>query len=318
MNEQNRLHITTGRWRLGLCLSLVSALLWGILPIVLKSLLGCMDGYTITCCRFLFAAVLLSIFVIAANRLPSAAEMRGPVIWLLAVATAGLCGNYVLFIIGLKYLSPSTTAVLGQTATIFMLLGGLVVFKERFDRRQWVGFAVLVLGMGLFFNERLDELLFGLGNYTAGVLLVVLGALVWSIYALAQKQLLRTLRSETVLMILYSVSGLLLLPVARLGQVAQLQTHQLWLLVFCAVNTLVAYGSLAEALNHLEASRVSMVLATIPLITMAATKFCAVVLPGLVRADQLNGPGIAGALLVVAGSALCALSRADKGKTPQA
>ena len=42
----------------------------------------------------------------------------------------------------------------------------------------------------------------------------------------------------------------------------------LWLLAYCALNTLVAYGAFAEALAHWEASRVSTILATTPLLSL--------------------------------------------------
>ena len=48
--------------------------------------------------------------------------------------------------------------------------------------------------------------------------------------------------------------------------------HQLIgaLLLACCMNTLVAYGAFAEALAHWEASRVSAILATTPLLCLAA------------------------------------------------
>ena len=50
------MHQTTGRWRLGLLLSLATVSMWGVLPIVLKLLLAHMDAATITWYRFLIAA----------------------------------------------------------------------------------------------------------------------------------------------------------------------------------------------------------------------------------------------------------------------
>jgi len=50
------MHEISGRWRLGLFLSLTTAILWGVLPIALKGLLQYMDVNTITWFRFLIAA----------------------------------------------------------------------------------------------------------------------------------------------------------------------------------------------------------------------------------------------------------------------
>ena len=48
----------------------------------------------------------------------------------------------------------------------------------------------------------------------------------------------------------------------------QLSNLQWALLAFCGVNTLIAYGSFAEAMAHIEASKVSAILALTPLITV--------------------------------------------------
>ena len=317
MPSKHQLHTSTGRWQLGLCLSVVAAILWGVLPIALKSLLDKLDAYTISCSRFLVAGILLSIFVISRKRLPAVSKLRGSVLWLIAIAVVMLSGNHILYATGIARVSPSVAAVVIQLGPIFMLLGGVIIFKESFSLWQWLGFAIVISGLALFFNDRLATLLTSLSSYAVGVLLVLLAAMSWAIYAMAQKQLLSTFASGTILLIVYLACGLLLLPFASLAQVAQLKSGYLLLLVFCTVNTIIAYGSLAEALNHWEASRISMVLATIPLITIVSMKYCVVLFPDFVSPEQLNVPSILGALLVVVGSSLCAFSRAKNARAAQ-
>ena len=317
-NNKHQLHVSTGRWQLGLCLSFIAAFFWGILPIILKTLLDKVDVYTLGCSRFLVAGIMLFILAAGRKRLPAMSKLRGPVLALLAVAIIMLGGNYVLYLAGLIQLSPSVATVVIQLGPIFMLLGGLIVFKENFSPRQWLGFGILIFGLALFFNDRLAMLLSSLNNYTVGVLLIVLAGLFWAIYTMAQKQLLRTFASETIVLIVFCVGGLLLLPFADLTQVIQLKLVPFLLLILCGFNTFAAYRCLAEALNHWEASRISMVLAITPLITIVSTKCCAVMFPDYVRVEQLNILSILGALLVVAGSVLCAFSRAKNAKVPQA
>ena len=74
-------------------------------------------------------------------------------------------------------------------------------------------------------------------------------------------------------------------------------------------NTVAAYGAFGEALTHWDMSRVSAVLATAPLFTIGG--MWAVEHAGLrlVPAEGLNGASIVGALMVVAGSMVCALVR---------
>ncbi len=140
-------------WRLGFTLSLTTAALWGLLPIALKVVLEGMDAYTIVWWRFAICDGGTRRFPRVARRL-AAASRRGPR-WrsrLLIVATLTLIGNYVLYLVALDHTTPSVTQVVIQLAPLMLLVGGVVVFHERFGRVQWIGFAVLGAGLLLFFN----------------------------------------------------------------------------------------------------------------------------------------------------------------------
>lgn len=302
------MHVSTGRWQLGLLLSLVTAVLWGILPIKLKEVLKVMDPVTVTWFRLVVSGGLLLLWLAARRQLPAFRPLgrRGAALVLLAVL--GLIGNYVFYLVGLRLLTPGTTQLVIQIAPILLLLGSLYVFKESFSIGQTLGLTVLMCGFGLFFNQRLGELFGSLGNYTTGVLIVVLAAFVWTFYGLAQKQLLTQWTSIQVMMVIYLGCALLLTPWAHPLEALNLSPLQAWLLLACCLNTLVAYGAFAEALAHWEASRVSATLALTPLVTIASVALCARLWPDYVHPESLNGLAYLGALLVVAGSALTALA----------
>ncbi|MBX8529054.1 DMT family transporter [Pseudomonas cichorii] len=301
------MHISSGRWVYGLCLALLTAFLWGILPVKLKQVLQVMDPVTVTWFRLLVSGVLLFIWLASVKRLPSfkVLGVKGRI--LVALAVFGLVGNYVLYLVGLRLLSPGTTQLMIQTGPILLLLGSIFLFKERFSLGQGIGLLVLLTGFGLFFNERLVELFTSLSDYTAGVLIVFLAAVVWTFYGLSQKQLLTVWNSLQVMMVIYLFCALLITPWAHPMEALQLSPLQGWLLLGCCLNTLVAYGAFAEALAHWEASRVSATLAITPLVTLAAVAFAAWLWPDYVQAEEINALGYGGAVLVVLGSALTAL-----------
>lgn len=301
------MHISSGRWLYGMLLALLTAVLWGILPIKLKEVLQVMDPVTVTWYRLLVAGSILLAYLAASRRLPRFRPLGRKGVWLLLLAIAGLVANYVLYLVGLNLLSPGTTQLVIQMAPILLLVSSIFVFRERFSLGQGIGLVVLLLGFALFFNQRLQELLTSLSDYTAGVLIVLLAALVWAFYGLAQKQLLTVWNSLQVMMVIYLACALLLTPWAHPMQALQLSPLQGWLLLACCLNTLVAYGAFAEALAHWEASRVSATLAVTPLVTFSAVALAASWWPDHVRPEQINWIGYAGALLVVLGSALTAL-----------
>ena len=303
------LHVTTGRWRLGLALSLGAVFMWGLLPIALSGLLEQMGALTITWYRFVVAGVVLVIPVLRSRGLAPVAGGGRHVVGLLAIAAAGLVANYVLYVLSLNFVSPSAAQIIIQLAPMCLLLGSLLVFRERLVVIQRVGLGLLFVGLLLFFNEDLPALGSGRSPLLAGLALLLGAAVTWACYALAQKQLLRTLSSSSIMMVIYLVSAVALLPFARPAQVASLDAAGLVLLVFLALNTLAAYGCFSEALQHLEASRVSVVLALTPVVTIAAVTLGSRVLPSLIVKEHWNVISLLGAGLVVAGSMLGALGR---------
>jgi drug/metabolite transporter (DMT)-like permease len=301
------MHVSSGRWLYGLLLALTTAVLWGILPIKLKEVLQVLDPVTVTWYRLLVSGLLLLAWLAANHRLPRFAPLGRRGHGLLVLAVFGLTANYVLYLIGLNMLSPGTTQLVIQMAPILFLVASLVVFRESFSLGQGIGMAILLLGFGLFFNQRLAELLTSLTAYTTGVLVILLASFVWVFYGLAQKQLLTQWSSPQIMLVIYLACALLLTPWAHPLQVLQLDSLQAWLLLACCLNTLVAYGAFAEALAHWEASRVSATLSITPLVTFAAVALAALWWPDHVQPEQINLLGYAGALLVVLGSALTAL-----------
>lgn len=301
------MHISSGRWTYGLFLALLTAVLWGILPVKLKQVLLVMDPVSVTWYRLLVSGGLLFAWLSAKRSLPSFGVLGRRGKWLVAVCVMGLTGNYVLYLIGLNLVSAGTAQLVVQIGPVLLLIGSVLVFKESFTFGQGVGLALLLAGFGLFFNQRLEELLTSLSGYTTGVLVILTASSIWVFYALGQKQLLTVWSSRQVMMVIYLFCALLLTPWVHPLEVLQLSALQAWMLLACCLNTLVAYGAFAEALAHWEASRVSATLAITPLVTFVSVAIAAWLWPAYVSAEEINTLGYIGALVVVAGSALTAL-----------
>ncbi len=302
------MHVTSGNWRRGFTMSLTTAVLWGILPIALKVTLTGMDPWTITWWRFAVSMLGLGAFLAWKGQLPRLAGAGRRAWALLAIALLTLLANYVLYLIALDLTSPSVSQVVIQLAPLLLLLGGVFVFHERFAARQWLGFVVLLAGMLLFFNRRLPELAEPAVGLGLGVLLMIVAAIAWAVYGLAQKSLLGRFDSSQVLWLLYLGAAIALLPTAKIAAILELDGLQLGMLAFCCANTLVAYGAFGEALHHWDVSRVSAVIATAPLVTIGLMWLLEVSGIGLVAPEGLNALSVAGALAVVAGSMTAALA----------
>jgi drug/metabolite transporter (DMT)-like permease len=304
------LHRTTGNWRLGLGLSLITVILWGLVPVALAIVLNKLDIYTINWFRFVTAFILLGCYLAKQGNIPKLDRLKTVPMYSFAIAIVGLMGNYIFFVMGVKATSPSHAEVLIQLAGIFLSLGGLLIFKERYTRYQWMGVGVLVAGFIGFFYEQLKVLATETDRYINGSIMLIVAGISWAIYALIQKQLLTKLDSTHIMWVIYGACGLLFSTMAKPQTLTQLNSIEWIALIFCGLNTVIAYGAFAESLQHWEASRVSAILALAPIFTIVSMSATAWLAPGLVTPEHITTLGLIGAILVVTGSMSIALYRA--------
>lgn len=327
------LHQASGRWKLGLLLALVTAACWATLPVALKITLEQVDPITLTWFRFLVAALVMFAWLAARGGLAQFAALDGRRWFMLAIAGAMLIGNYVFYLLGVEHTSPANAQLLIQLAPLLMALGGIFVFREPYRWGQWLGLGVIVLGLVLFFRDQwaataLHESTGNMGaigqsvvgggapdEYLLGSAFVLVAAIVWAVYALIQKQLLLRLSSPAILLFIYALASLALLPFSHPTRLLALDAGHWTLLAYCALNTLVAYGAFAEALAHWEASRVSAILATTPLLCLATVALVHAFWPSGIAPESVTILGYVGALLVVAGSTASSLLGNRKAKT---
>ena len=302
------LHQVSGRSRLGLVLSLVTVFLWGILAIVLKIVLQELDPFTLTWFRFSIAGILLGIYLTVAQQLPSWQQIRKVSLPIFLTASLGLALNYILFLIGLGKTSPNNAQIITQIAPVMMGMASLYIFKEKYNYRQWLGVAILILGLILFSHEQVRSLVTTFDSYFWGNIILLIGAIAWAFYGLAQKQLLKDLPSSAVMLGIYLSAALLFAPFAAPMKVLSLSSFHLGLLIFCALNTLIAYGAFAAALEHWHASRVSAIITLAPLVTLSASAIVPIFATQLLPPSPLTTWGWCGAISVVSGSMLISLS----------
>ena len=306
--------ITDPNWKLGLTLSLITAFMWGFLPISIVPLISDLDPFTITFFRLGGGGLLLFIWLSIHKHKPTKIRFTPSLLFFLLIAILCICGNYFYWLKGLELTTPATSQVVIQIAPMLLLLGSVVIFKESFSLKQGIGVFIFVIGLLLFFNQRLAGLLNELEGYNLGVLYIVIASILWAIYGLSQKFLLRSFQPLELIFIIITVGSLIFLPFASPAKILELSTVQLWALGFATLNTAVAYGCFTEAMRHWDTSRVSAVVAIVPVLTLIISYFQQAFFPNFIPVESINTLSIIGAITVVLGSALTALSK-SKPKT---
>ncbi len=304
------LHHSSGRWLLGLPLTLLTVLLWATQPVAIKIALEQIDPMTLVWGRFAFAGLAVGGWlawrgdVRAFRRQPAGAWL------LLAIATLSLLGNFVFSILGLKWCTPASYQLFSQLSHPLVALGAVLVFRERFNRWQWAGLAGVVGGLALFFRDQWDGTLrAGAQHYVLGAGMVLLACLLWPGFALAQKQLLKHLSSVQINGFVYVTLAALLLPAAHVSAFRALDRVHLAAAGYCMMATVVAYLAYAEAFVHWEASRVASLCTISPIITVLSVAWVHHWTPNLLRPERITLVSVLGGALVIAGSAFSSLMR---------
>jgi drug/metabolite transporter (DMT)-like permease len=297
----------TNNWKLGLGFSLLTVLMWGGLPLSLKVILGEMDSITVTWYRF-SASALIALIWYGRSSVQGVRRLLSRPLWPLTLfAVCGLLTNYILYLLGLDRTTPEAAQILIQLAPLLLLLGSVLLFKEPFSTPQWLGVIGFTLGLLMFFHHRLRTLASIDERYLLGMLIMVLSAVTWAGYGLAQKKLLKQVRANDLLLLIYIAGSLCFLPGAEPGQILQLDGFALWMLAFASLNTIVAYGSFGLAMTYWDTSRVSAVITLSPLLTLLLVFLTNFFYPGFIQTEPLDWLNWLGAILVVGGSTLAAL-----------
>ncbi|MDY6981646.1 MAG: DMT family transporter [Pseudomonadota bacterium] len=293
----------------GFAMALLTALMWGILPVVFTLLRGGPDVKAVTWIRFAFSAVVVWLFLWRRGKLPVLGAWQARDWAMLGFAVFFLAGNFILYLLGLELISPEATVVIIQLAPFILMFGSVFIYGERFTPVEWLGAAVLFIGLILFFNDRLALLMQAFTSETLGILYILFAAIAWGIYGLLQKSLLRKTGSIQLTLLMYGGGALMLLPVSAASSLLDMNALQGAAVLFGCLNMVVGYGAFTEALRVWQGAKVSAVIALAPIITIGGMQLAVLLWPTHFVSSGLNLWAYAGAALVVCGSMLAALGK---------
>ncbi len=291
---------------LGFTFALITAMAWGSLPIALQNVLSVMGAESIVWYRFLVASLAMLLLLSWKKKLPTLSQFNARYWKLSIIGILGLAGNFFLFNSSLKYIEPAIAQIFIHLSSFMMLICGVFVFKEKLGLHQKIGLVILIIGLGLFFNDRL-AIFTSLNDSSFGILISISAAVVWVAYGMAQKLMSRQFSAQQILLIMYVGCVMVLMPFAQFSQIESLSGFTLGCFIYCCLNTLIGYGAYAEALNRWDISKVSVVVTLVPLFTILFSHVLPRINPERFVMPHLNTISYIGAFVVVLGAIISAV-----------
>lgn len=294
----------------GILFAVITALLWGVIAIVLKLALKHLSPIDVTWVRFVMSFGFFFIYFLVKDPNVLKVMIRPPVLLIAASFCLGL--NFLGFITGVGYTTPSIAQVFIQLAPVLFAVSGFVLFKEKVSKRQLLGLLLVVLGLVVFYREQIVFLSQDILKYKKGVSWTFLGAFMWSIYAIFHKILVKSHHPLHLNLLLFSIPAILFIPFIHFDTIMHASMLEWGYLLFLGINTVLAYGSLGYAFKYLEANKVSVIITLNPIITFIIMFILTTLDVSWIVHENFTPVTIMGAFLVIMGTVFTIIRR--KGK----
>ncbi len=286
----------------GLIYAIISALTFGILPVLLKVAVEQVEPETVVWFRFLISFLLMFSIQLFSNPKSIQILIKPPL--LLVIAALGLTWNYMGFMLGLQDTSASNAQVIIQIGTILLGLAGIFFFKEKVRPYQLAGFLLTAIGFVLFYREQLKLMIGSEDQYNWGVFIIFTAALAWALYAILQKKLIFSFSPGVLNLFLFALPSLILIPFVNFSAMSDFNGF-IWLsLLSVGVDTFIAYLTISYAMKYIEASKVSVIILMNPIITFSVMALLTALEVSWITGEKFSLLVILGAAIIIAGAVL--------------
>ena len=129
------------------------------------------------------------------------------------LALAGLVGNTTLWYWGMRYTSPVNAGILGAAAPVLVALASALWLRDPLSRRNVLGVGLTAVAVLLTVSRGSLDVLRTL-SFNRGDVIILCSQLLWTTYTLYSRANTSALPSATVQAGVYTVSALVLLPLA--------------------------------------------------------------------------------------------------------
>lgn len=246
---------------------LFAVVVWGLSFIATKNALTEVKPEAIVFLRQILGILFLAVVLLKRKRKFSINIREQKWIFILAAIA---CFHLWIQVTGLQWTTASHTGWIIGITPVFMVILGIIFFKEKISSLQTLGIIVAFLGLVILVSK---------GDLTSldfiknkGDVLIISSSATWSIYSMVNKKITLNLSPVLTTFYLFLIVAVIIAPFTinqkNLSDVFRLSISGwgsiLFLGIFCSG---IAYTLWAQALNEMSASRVGAFLYIEPFVT---------------------------------------------------
>ena len=277
----------------GLILTVITTIIWSIVPVCIKVILRALDPFTIALTRFVLATVVVWLVL---QKREARRLNAGDKFWIV-LGGAGMAGNYNIYNIALQHTTASAANLVVQIEMVGLIILSRLILKEKLGTWKIIGILVTMAGITIVFsgNGYLGDIT--KAEYMLGNAIIMIAGISWSFYGLAQKMLANRHIPTTQGLVgifgvaaIFSIGPTLAFHESR-GHITPLMIA--CLIIISVFSTGIGYLLLGKAFRLLDASTVVATSSLLPIFTIISAR--------ILISELLTVNLLIGALLVVGG-----------------
>lgn len=280
---------------------LLTAVIWGFAPPIIKYTLGFISPTLFLFYRFLFASIFFIIplsFKIIKNK-PNKKE----IFQYLALGFLGTPLTLFLLFSGIQRTTAIDSTIIGIITPILVIMGGVFFLKEKLTKMEAIGVSLALAGTMVTIVQPFLEAKAQVSQNIYGNFLVLLGTITWAAFTLITKKLCRhldffVLSASSFLIGLFCFTTLMVIEKTPF----LLPANAIWGVLYMAIlGSVVAYSTYIYGVSKIEASEATVFTYLQPVFAVPASI--------LLLGEKTTAPFWTGAILIVAGVFICEFRR---------
>ncbi len=256
------------KYHLAVLALIATNIIWGASIPIFKWSLESIPPFTFAFIRFFVSALILLPFTMHRLKIT-----RHDLISLIVLSITGFFLHIGLLLAGLNISSSLNSSIITTAAPIFLLVGSMILFKEKVKQHVIFGTIISLMGVLLIILRPLFDV--GLDGTILGNIFFLLSTLSFVVYTILLKEYTTHLRTTTITFYLFAISTVLFLPFALMESpehqvLALLNPQSLIGIIFGALFTSIAgYLFYNFAIRYVKASEAGVFLYMDPIVTAA-------------------------------------------------